>query len=786
MKRALGFTISCMFLWGCSGGGAGGKVTELPAVAVDYKQLKNTVQSDARLNTTSKSAAEAHLKNGLRLQLSQTNYGLTDRLESIAVSGATAASSAPASSFSETNVHIAGVDEADTAKYDGQYWFWAGNYQQGMRIFKAGSDSKTALLISEQAAQPTLTPQGLYLQQDQGKTAYALSLNSEYGNISPLWMGAPGVAIGRPAQVSDVAINIAPIYYRPQNGKLVLQWTDVSQVEKPKPSASLTLQGRLMDSRKIGDILYVFTRFDPWLDELKPAELNTPQQEANEKILQKTALVDLMPQYHFDQQADKPLTDNCLLPEGVDNQQGFPSLVHITAVNVKTKTLLGSTCINAPMQNFTLNEKHAFLIADVPTLNGSAKTLIHQFSLGEKGATYSATGSVSGRINGDLSFWLNEKDGFVRVLSSDFINQDTQHKITVLKEQKGELVTVSQLPNGQYPERIGKPGEQIYGARFVGDRAYVVTFKRTDPLYVVDLKIPTDPHIIGELQVPGFATYLHPVGDNYLFTLGQSADESGRVNGIKTELIDVANPAKPTSVKALYFGTNGSSAEALYDLHAVAVLAQNNGDMRFAFSINTSDQNYQWLYSGVYMFAVGGVAQNKPDLNLAGIMITEERTAQKTYAQYYGNGRTVLNTDAVYYGVGGTVWAGSWTNPKQVIGPIPAPIPLPEPQPKPEPAPDPIICTAEARSGINVQVRAPNACKNTTLEIIDAAYTETLRMELASENGRDCSFVGAMERPGTYTVTAKLKGFASQTLITTVKKDTCHVIPQKLEIKFAL
>ena len=77
------------------------------------------------------------------------------------------------------------------------------------------------------------------------------------------------VAVARPAVQTDVAIGVAlPFYYRPQNGKLVLQWTDVTQVEKPTTSTSLTLQGSLMDSRKIGDILYVFTRFDPWIETL--------------------------------------------------------------------------------------------------------------------------------------------------------------------------------------------------------------------------------------------------------------------------------------------------------------------------------------------------------------------------------------------------------------------------------------------------------------------------------------------------------------------------------------
>lgn len=769
----LGLSISCALL-GCSGG----KSTE--TAKVDYSQLKATTQSDSRLNTPAKSAAETHLKNGLRLQLSQANNYVRGPITVDGIEVSAPTSGAGGSNFSTTNVHINGVDEADLAKYDGTYWYWAANYQRGMRIFKTGGDSK-AQLISEQPAGKQVTAEGIYLQQTQGTTTHVVSLNSEYGNIGPIWLPAINVGIARPAIATDAAIDIAlPVYYRPQNGKLIIEWSDVSQADAPKVTDQLTIQGRLMNSRKIGDVLYVFTRFDPWLDDLKPAETNSAQQDANEQILQKTALADLLPKYHFNQQADKPLTDNCMLPAAVDSHQGFPSLVHITAVDLKTKTLLGSTCINAPMQNFTMNGQHAFLTAHAPGLNGDNKTLIHQFTLGDKGPTYSATGSVSGYINGDLSFWLDEKDGVVRVLSSDMSNQDTQHRLTLLKEQNGELRAISQLPNAQHPEKIGKPGESIYGARFVGDKAYVVTFRRTDPLYVIDVKNPVEPKIVGELQVPGFATYLHPVGEHYLFSLGQNADENGRVTGIKTELIDVSDPTKPTSVRSLLFGSNAANAEALYDLHAVAVLPQENGDMRFAFSINNYDQNYAWQYSGVHLFAVSDVASGQAKLSLAGVMATETRSSQQQAPKYYGNGRTLLHGDAVYFGTAGTIWASNWNYPNQIKGPIPA-----------EPGAGPqlgfeggIGCPAVYRDGVQIQVSSAsaNACKATITARADG-FSEVLKAD-STAPATSCSFRGLAERPGYYTLDVSLEGQPTQTKTLVLVADRCNVMTQNLAFKF--
>ncbi len=769
----LGLSIGCALL-GCSGG----KPNE--QTKVDYSQLKATTQAASHLNTPATSTTETHLKNGLRLQLSQTNY-IRDLTTTGATDNPAPVSGAGSTNFSTTNVHINGVDEADAAKYDGTYWFWAANYQRGMRIFKTGGENK-AELIAEQPAASQVTAEGIYLQQAQGKTTHVVSLNSEYGNIGPIWLPGINVGIARPAAVATAAIDIAlPIYYRPQNGKLIIEWSDVSQADKPKVTDQLTVQGRLMNSRKIGDVLYVFTRFDPWLDELKPTETNSAQRDANEQILQKTSLADLMPKYHFNQQADKPLTDNCMLPAAVESNQGFPSLVHITAVDLKTKTLLGSTCINAPMQNFTMNGQHAFLTAQVAGLNGENKTLIHQFTLGDKGPSYSASGSVAGFINGDLSFWLDEKDGVVRVLSSDMSNQDTQHRLTLLKAQNGELKAISQLPNAQHPEKIGKPGESIYGARFVGDKAYVVTFRRTDPLYVIDVKNPVEPKIVGELQVPGFATYLHPVGENYLFSLGQNADENGRVTGIKTELIDVSNPAKPTSVRSLFIGSNASNAEALYDLHAVAVLPQENGDMRFAFSINNYDQNYLWQYTGVHLFAVSNVASGQAKLSIAGVMATETRTDQQQGPKYYGNGRTLLHGDAVYFGTAGTVWASSWNYPNQIKGPIPA-----EPGAGPQAGIYDIGCP-EIMSpyGLQVMVQAqPNVACSARVTARSDGFSEVLEAYSMGLGASACVYQGLRDRPGYYNLEVSFAGQPSQSKDILLVADRCNVMTQTHVFKF--
>lgn len=103
--------------------------------------------------------------------------------------------------------------------------------------------------------------------------------------------------------------------------------------------------------------------------------------------------------------------------------------------------------------------------------------------------------------------------------------------------------------------------EQIYATRFIGDRAYVVTFRRTDPLFVLDLSDPVEPHIVGELHIPGFSNYLFPLDDNHMFAIGQDATSDGVVQGLALQIFDVTDPTQPTlAAKHVYAGHGDSPA----------------------------------------------------------------------------------------------------------------------------------------------------------------------------------------------------------------------------------
>jgi hypothetical protein len=112
---------------------------------------------------------------------------------------------------------------------------------------------------------------------------------------------------------------------------------------------------------------------------------------------------------------------------------------------------------------------------------------------------------------------------------------------------------------------IGK-GEQIFSVRFVGDVAYVVTFRQTDPLYTVDLSDPTRPVVAGELELLGYSAYLHPLDDGLLLGVGQDATAEGRTTGSQVSLFDVSDIANPRKIDGVAF--TGGNSEVEYDHRA--------------------------------------------------------------------------------------------------------------------------------------------------------------------------------------------------------------------------
>ena len=203
----------------------------------------------------------------------------------------------------------------------------------------------------------------------------------------------------------------------------------------------------------------------------------------------------------------------------------------------------------------------------------SNDTHIHKFRLNtpDNRPEYAASGKVDGWLLNQFS--MSEYQDHLRVATTD--NEWTWDEqtgestasggnhLTILKEDTGGLVETGSV-------RDLAPGEQIYSARMLGPKGYMVTFRQTDPLFTFDLSDPTNPKLEGELKINGFSSYMHPIDANHLLTIGQDADDDGRVTGVHLQIFDVSDMKNPKRAHQHLISTGdwSSWSEAMWDHHA--------------------------------------------------------------------------------------------------------------------------------------------------------------------------------------------------------------------------
>ncbi len=191
-------------------------------------------------------------------------------------------------------------------------------------------------------------------------------------------------------------------------------------------------------------------------------------------------------------------------------------------------------------------------------------TDLHRFKIGERPhlTTYSGSGVVPGHVLNQFS--MDEWSGNLRIATTRGKVPDpaVESAVSVMAPTpSGNLVRVGAV------EHLA-PGEDIRSVRFEADRGYVVTFKKTDPLFVLDLKRPEAPKLLGELKIPGFSTYMHRIDDTHLLSIGFDANDHGNFayfDGIILQLFDVTSPLRPKLLFKEKIGTRGSSSEAATD-----------------------------------------------------------------------------------------------------------------------------------------------------------------------------------------------------------------------------
>jgi len=307
-----------------------------------------------------------------------------------------------------------------------------------------------------------------------------------------------------------------------------------------------------------------------------------------------------------------------------------------------------------------------------PWVNFDSFTVIHKISLNDGQVDYRSTGLAPGTLGWqDPAFRMDEHEGFFRVVSTSWdLNWEPLHRLSVFQDSNSSdlMEIVASLPNDNRPATIGKPNEDIYSVRFRENLAYIVTFERIDPLYILDLNDPLDPFVAGELEVPGFSSYLHPINDNYLLGFGYHVNPAAIQQGFKVSLFDVSDTSNPQEVNNIILGEAGSYSQVVNDLRAASFMSPNSDQLRFTTPFESYGGSWNWENSALQLFEVNGLDDNTATLSHVGSIISEESSDQQHYP-ITRNDRGVLHDDAVYYIHGDEVFSSFWSSPQAATGP---------------------------------------------------------------------------------------------------------------------
>lgn len=463
------------------------------------------------------------------------------------VANADDAGSGDAPDFTSTNAQEVGVGEADVLQSDGEYFYIA--RRQQIKIVDANPADQMNTLATIDSNNPI---SDMYLS---GDTLIVIGFDWEELPNNP-----------------DIPrIMIWPPYFN-KSITTVTQY-DISDRTAPVLVAESTLDGSMATSRLVdGRLILVLTQ--------TPNLAASADPESFEEIAPQVTVDGVTTAIGTPDTWYYPLNPDGLFTTAV---------LSVDATNVES--LLGSLTILAGAGTIYMSPEALYLtdMKHDPGDDLRPFTAIHKITFDEEGVPqYAASGSVPGRLLNQFS--LSEHEGVLRVASHIDDNRwfgwgIAEDIAAQSNTPEGDFNAVYILDqNGEALEIVGRvenlaPGEQIYAARFMGTRGFVVTFEQVDPLFVLDLSDPNNPQVLGELKIPGFSDYLHPVDENTLIGIGQSTElfPSGfvRTNGVQISLFDVSDWSNPQVIEQQTLGGAGSWTDVSNTHKAFAYLPES-------------------------------------------------------------------------------------------------------------------------------------------------------------------------------------------------------------------
>ena len=484
--------------------------------------------------------------------------------------------------YSTTNLQMEGVDESDIAKIDGSYIYTVEDKYIVITDIRDGKLEEVTRFLPKDCGAADRVME-IYVDGDQlilVVQGYETSLdgNSKAGSDKETSdkETKDEENSDKETAVSDVAKDGAFCYK--MNGKSTTQIQVYSIVDRKNPEfeGRLIQDGYYNTSRKIGDVVYLFTQYNMTSDVTSYVEKKHGVEDLKEGNGVSSLAEAVIPKVN----GEKVAASEIYLPES-SGESGI--LVSSLDVNKPDKVLDSKLVISGYAQTY-ISKDALYLYEE--DYDGAMITNIAKFALDEGRISGVAAAAVRGYVRD--TFAINASDGYLRVLTTDYSTEDEVNALYILDENMkltGQLTGIA-------------PGEEIYAARFMGNTGYFVTYRNTDPLFTVDLSDPAKPEIIGELKVTGFSEYLHFWDDTHLLGIGYESDENtGNIENIKLSMFNIENPGEVTEEAKLVL-KDVDYSEALYDYKSVIISKDKNliGLVCEDYSGSRTKQTYQ-IYS---------------------------------------------------------------------------------------------------------------------------------------------------------------------------------------------
>ncbi len=453
-------------------------------------------------------------------------------------------------SHGETNTQVKGVDEADIIKNDGKYLYvvnptdvnWEKYYDDLGGLYCGTEDpteneSGESVKNTEKVEMPELEytcAVSIIAPEKNGSMKKVCTLdvqkpendNVYYMHIAEMYVSGNRLILlveCSEYEETDGVTDYKRAYLGCNDEMTMAVCYDITDRTTPVETWRIYQDGSYISSRLIGDQLVVISNY--YVDIMRDED---------------TVVKNCIPQATcVNGQMERVDKDRITVMEDVCDS----SYIVVSTLNTDDKNTLKTQAVLGAGENVYCTSETLYATStEYSTYAGakeifganSSETQIHKFDIRNCDVKYLGCGSVEGRALNQFS--IDEYNGYLRIATtSDASFKDSVSQLYVLD---GNLQTVGKA------EGIGE-GERIKSVRFNGNTAYVVTFIQTDPLFVIDLSDPTAPTVKGELKIPGFSAYLHPVGENLVLGVGSDGNENGLNGGMKVSLFDVSNPEKP-------------------------------------------------------------------------------------------------------------------------------------------------------------------------------------------------------------------------------------------------